>query len=56
MPGDRGDLHVGGPDFISVQITYTHLFKTPLGTFVNSGGGGSLTFSRSNTVRMEPVL
>ncbi len=32
------------------------LFKTPLGSFVKPSGGASLTFSRSNTVRMEPIL
>ena len=47
-PATAGINHVGGPDFISVQITYSHQFKTPLGS--------SLTFSRSNTVRMEPIL
>ena len=55
-PATAGITHSGGPDFISVRINYTHIFKTPLGTFVNSGGSSSLTFSRSNTVRMEPVL
>lgn len=55
-PATAGVAHTGGPDFIGVQITYTHTFKTPLGTFVNSGGAGSLTFSRSNAVRMEPIL
>ena len=55
-PATAGINHVGGPDFIAVQVTYSHLFKTPLGSFVKSGGSTSLTFSRSNAVRMEPIL
>lgn len=54
-PPTAGLSHTGGPDFISVRITYTHTFKTPLGNFVKPTGN-SMTFSRSNTVRMEPIL
>lgn len=54
-PVTAGISHTGGPDFVTVRITYTHIFKTPLGSFIPSGGG-SLTFTRSNTVRMEPIL
>lgn len=54
-PPTAGISHTGGPDFIAVKITYTHIFKTPLGGFIQSAGG-SLTFSRSNAIRMEPIL
>lgn len=54
-PSTAGLSHTGGPDFIAVTIRYTHVFKTPLGTFVPSGSN-SLTFSRSNAVRMEPIF
>ncbi len=54
-PATAGMAHTGGPDFIAVNIRYTHVFKTPLGGFVQSVGG-SLTFSRSNAVRMEPIF
>ena len=54
-PTTAGLSHTGGPDFIAVNITYTHIFKTPLGGFIQSVGG-SLTFSRTNAVRMEPIF
>ncbi len=54
-PATAGISHTGGPDFITVKITYTHLFKTPMSKFI-PGGGAGLTFSRSSTVRMEPIL
>jgi hypothetical protein len=54
-PPTAGISHTGGPDFIAVRITYTHRFLTPLGSFIPNTGG-VLTFSRSNAVRMEPIL
>lgn len=41
-------------DTVSVRVTYTHQFFTPLGTFA-SGGGSSLTFDRASVMRMEPI-
>ncbi len=41
-------------DHIGVRIFYTHTYVTPLQTFV--GLGSSLTFDRSNVMRMEPIL
>ncbi len=41
-------------DHIGVRIAYTHNFVTPLQTFV--GGGNGFSFSRSNVMRMEPIL
>ncbi len=54
-PATAGLSHTGGPDFITVRITYTHRLTTPLGRFIQSTGG-LVTFSRANTVRMEPIL
>lgn len=41
-------------DHIGVRIFYTHSYVTPLRTFV--GTGSSFSFSRTNVMRMEPVL
>lgn len=41
-------------DHIGVRINYTHVFVTPLRTFV--GGGSGFSFERSNVMRMEPIL
>lgn len=41
-------------DQIGVRIYYTHNYVTPLRTFV--GTGPSFSFSRTNVMRMEPVL
>jgi hypothetical protein len=42
-------------DLVGVQISYTHVWVTPLRNFVGGNPGG-LTFDRSNATRMEPVL
>jgi hypothetical protein len=39
---------------IGVRIYYSHDYKTPLETFV--GGGSGFNFTRSNVMRMEPIL
>jgi Flp pilus assembly protein TadG len=45
-----------GPlDLVGVEITYTHVWVTPLRNFVGGNPGG-FTFDRSNATRMEPVL
>lgn len=44
-----------GVDTIGVRITYSHQWKTPLNNFLSNGSGGYV-FSRSNSMRMEPVL
>jgi hypothetical protein len=41
-------------DHIGVRIGYTHNYVTPLRTFV--GTGNSFSFTRTNVMRMEPVL
>ena len=41
-------------DHIGIRIFYTHTYVTPLQTFV--GLGSSMTFDRSNVMRMEPIL
>jgi hypothetical protein len=42
-------------DAVGVQITYNYTWHTPLKNFINTGGGG-ITITRSNEMRMEPVL
>jgi Flp pilus assembly protein TadG len=42
-------------DLVGVEITYTHVWVTPLRNFVGGNPGG-FTFDRSNATRMEPVL
>jgi hypothetical protein len=54
-PATAGISHTLGPDFITVRITYSHRLKTPMSQFIPSTGG-AITFSRSSTVRMEPIL
>ena len=53
-PPTAGFAHTGGPDFIAVKITYNHLLKTPIHNFLSASG--TLAFSRSTAMRMEPVL
>ena len=60
--GSRCNVLIGCPltnsasvDNIAVRVTYTHQYVTPLGNF-SGGGSGSLTFSRTSVMRMEPVL
>lgn len=48
-----GGTHTG-VDNIAVRIYYTHNYVTPLRTFV--GTGSSFSFSRTNAMRMEPIL
>ena len=42
-------------DLVGVEISYTHVWVTPLRNFVGGNPGG-FTFARSNATRMEPVL
>lgn len=42
-------------DLVGVEISYTHVWVTPLRNFVGGNPGG-FTFDRSNATRMEPVL
>jgi Flp pilus assembly protein TadG len=42
-------------DNVSVRITYSHSWVTPLRNFIG-GGPGTLDFDRSSVMRMEPVL
>lgn len=42
-------------DLVGVRITYTHLWVTPIRSFIGGNPGG-LMFDRSNATRMEPVL
>ena len=50
-----GGAHAGGLDTIGVTIEYHHDWITPLPNLVTVPATG-LTFTRSNTMRMEPVL
>jgi hypothetical protein len=50
-----GGAHAGGLDTIGVTIEYHHDWITPLPNLVSVPATG-LTFTRSNTMRMEPVL
>lgn len=50
-----GGLHSGGLDTIGVTITYHHDWLTPLPNLVQIPPNG-ITFTRSNTMRMEPIL
>ncbi len=42
-------------DAVGVQVTYDYTWHTPLVNFINFGGGG-FTITRSNEMRMEPIL
>ena len=60
--GGCGGVHVPSVDTIGVRISYTYAWKTPLKGLIGLVGGGSgwtgtgWNFSRSNAMRMEPVL
>ena len=46
-----------GLDTIGVAINYQHFWRTPMAMAIPGvGPGSSLTFVRSNAMRMEPVL
>ena len=40
-------------DQIGVRVYYTHVYITPVKSFL--GGGGTMIFDRANVMRMEPV-
>jgi Flp pilus assembly protein TadG len=42
-------------DYLGIQVTYVHLYRTPLGKLVGGSGSG-FTLVQSNAMRMEPVL
>ncbi len=44
----------GGLDLIGIAISYRHVWVTPLPDLVQLPAGG-ITFTRSNTMRMEPT-
>lgn len=50
-----GALHPAGPDTIGVLIAFHHNWLTPLPNLVTLPVNG-ITFNRSNTMQMEPVL
>jgi Flp pilus assembly protein TadG len=52
-PTDITGVHPG-VDYVGVRVYYTHPFVTPVKTFVASGG--SISFDRTNVMRLEPVL
>ncbi len=49
------DLGRSGLDTIGVQVTYDHLWVTPLRT-LGAGSGPGFTLTQSNSMRMEPIL
>ncbi len=52
-----GGCPIGGHttvDYVGVRIYYTHVYVTPVKTFL--GAGGTMSFDRGNVMRMEPVL
>ena len=57
-----GGLHMPSVDTIGVRVSYAYTWKTPMrGLFGLAGGGAAwsgtgFNFSRSNAMRMEPVL
>jgi hypothetical protein len=52
-PVDSVGLSHSSVDHVGVRILYNHLYKTPVQTLFS---GNSLSFDRSNSMRMEPVL
>jgi Flp pilus assembly protein TadG len=41
-------------DYVGVRIYYTHVYITPVKSFL--GPGGTISFDRANVMRMEPIL